>query len=253
MGAGRTVRVAAVEMPVRFGDPRGALARLETILASPAMEGVDLALLPEAALTGYVSPEGDFNLAPFAEPLNGPTAASLGALARRHGLALAGPVIEQDGDRRFNSLLLFDADGETIGHWRKRHPWYPERWATPGDRGTPVVSIGGIKVTAGICFDVHFLSDDAAGALDEADALLFPSAWVDEDEDGRAAILPALARRHDLWVINANWGRSRPAIPGQGGSRILDRTGRVIECVPAGQSRELRIVCAEVPVPEGQP
>jgi 5-aminopentanamidase len=250
MGSGRVVRVAAVEMPVRFGDPRGSLARLGAILSSPGMEGVDVALLPEAALTGYVSPEGDFDLAPFAEPLDGPTAAGLAALARRHGLALAGPLIERDGDARFNALLLFDAGGERIGHWRKRHPWSPERWATPGDLGTPVVSVRGIKVTAGICYDVHFLSHDAAGALDEADVLLFPSAWVDEDEDDRADILPALARRHDVWVVNANWGRSRPRIRGQGGSRILDRAGRVIEC--AGDGLGPRIVRADVPAPDSR-
>lgn len=250
MGADRVVEVAAVEVPLRFGDPRGSLAELGAILSSPGMEGVDLALLPEAALTGYVSPEGDFDLSPFAEPLDGPTAEGLAALARRHRLALAGPLIERDGDARFNALLLFDAGGERIGHWRKRHPWYPERWATPGDLGTPVVSVRGITITAGICFDVHFLSDDAGAALDAADVLLFPSAWVDEDEDGRAEVLPALARRHDVWIVNANWGLSRPGVRGQGGSRILDRAGRVVEC--AGEGQGPRIVRAGVPATDSR-
>ena len=240
--------VAAVEMRPSFGDPLGALDRLEAVFASPQMDGVDLALLPEAALTGYVSPEGNFDLARFAEPLEGPTAGRLASLARRYRRALAGPLIERDGDRLFNGLLLFDKEGERIGHWRKRHPWYPERWATPGNFGTPVIPFQGLKVAAGICFDVHFVSEDACGALDHSDVFLFPSAWVDDHSDGREAVLPPLARRHGLWVVNANWGCSEPPRRGQGGSRILDCAGQVV--ARAGEGDGPHIVRALIPVPE---
>lgn len=201
------------------------LDRVDRALASMRAEA-DLVLLPECALTGYVSPDGDFDLAHFAESVDGPSAQGLAALARAHAVALAGPLVERDGKSLFNTLCLFDATGERVGRWRKRHPWYPERWATPGDLGTPVVALGGLRVTACVCFDVHFVADDAPDALREADVMLFPSAWVDEPpDDARSVILPALARRFGVAIVNANWGPGVPSVPGQGRSRIVSASG----------------------------
>lgn len=232
----RSLDVVALELPQRFGDRQGALAEIDGLLGSPALAGAELVLLPELILTGYVSPRGDSDLRRFAEPIDGESAARLAELARRHGLALAGPLVEASGGRFYNSLLVFDGDGRRVGHYRKRHPWFPERWAAPGDLGTPVLDLRGIKLTVAICFDVHFLSEDAGDALDEADLLLFPTAWVDSPGEGdmRADLLPALARRHRISIVNANWGPSRPALEGQGGSRILDAQGRSVAAAPPG-------------------
>lgn len=240
----RVVRAAAVQLPQRFGNPSAALAELEGLLASGALADTDLALLPETILTGYVSPLGDFDLRPFAEPLDGPTSRALAALAQRYGIALAGPLVEYSEERYYNSLLLFDRGGALAGHFRKRHPWFPEGWASPGDLGSPIVELYGVRITAAICFDIHFVSKDAGAALDQADILLFPSAWVDSSSEGdaRAAILPPLAQKHRIAIVNANWAISLPQIPGQGGSRILDAHGHVLAQAPV--SREPQIVRA---------
>lgn len=228
------MRVAAIELPHRHGRPREALDAIDRALASLG-EGVDLALLPETCVTGYVSARGDFDLTRFAEPLDGETSRALAGLAQKHGVALAGPLIERDGARRFNALALYDRDGARVGHWRKRHPWVPERWATPGDLGTPVVEIAGACVTACICFDIHFISDDAGEVLDAADVMLFPSAWVDESEsDLRDELLPELAQKHGLWIVNANWGDGVPALCGQGRSRIVAPDGRSVAVTDEG-------------------
>ncbi|WP_437971821.1 carbon-nitrogen hydrolase family protein [Sorangium sp. So ce260] len=232
----RSLDVVALELPQRFGDRRGAFAEIEGLLGSPALAGAELVLLPELILTGYVSPTGDADLRRFAEPLDGESAQRLAELARQHGIALAGPLVEESRGLFYNSLLVFDRDGRRVGHYRKRHPWFPERWAAPGDLGTPVLDLLGVKVTVAICFDIHFLSEDAGDALDEADLLLFPTAWVDPrgEGDARAELLSVLARRHRVAIVNANWGPSRPALGGQGGSRILDAQGRSIAAAPPG-------------------
>lgn len=223
-----SLRVAALEMPHRYGDVAVALRDLDVALA--ALSGdAELCLLPECALTGYLSPDGDFDLTRFAEGMSGPTAHALADAARRHGIALAGPLVERDGDRLYNALLLYDARGMLVGHWRKRHPWYPERWASAGDLGTPVITLGGVRLTACICFDIHFIADDAPDALAASDALLFPSAWVEDrvGEDHRRELLGGLARRFGITVINANWGVGVPRVWGQGGSRIATPEGAV--------------------------
>jgi predicted amidohydrolase len=121
----------------------------------------------------------------------------------------------------YNTCIGFDRDGREIARYRKRHPWYPETWATPGEAPHPLVDIEGVRVTIAICFDIHFVD---GSTLPEADVLLFPSAWV-EEEDSRPTMLPALARRRHLILVNANWGPGMPRLPGQGDSCIVDSSG----------------------------
>jgi predicted amidohydrolase len=224
--------VAALEWSPVYAAVEASLARLDARLG--ALTGVDLVLLPELCLTGYVSPSLRWDLSAFAEALEGPTGTRLAALAARHRVHLAGPLVERAGTRLYNTLVLYGPDGRRLGHWRKRHPWLPERWASPGDLRTAVLELQGVRVTACVCYDVHFIARDAPEALASSDLLLFPSCWVEPelDEDLRAELLPRLARRHGLWVLNANWGPSDPRVPGQGRSMVVAPDGGVRARLP---------------------
>lgn len=228
------MRVTVLELPARWAAPAAMLAEVDARLArGPASE---LVLLPEASLTGYVSPRGDFDLAGAAEPLDGPTARALAEIAVRRRVHLVGPLIEAEGARCFNAMLGFAPDGSRFLHYRKRHPWVPETWATPGDRPYPVVEIGGLGVTIATCYDLHFLPDEAADVLGGADLLLFPSAWV-ERVDSRAELLRELATGFGIAIANANWGPGDVRIPGQGGSSIVAADGGCAAVVAPGADR----------------
>jgi predicted amidohydrolase len=220
------MRLAALQMPLRHGDKSHALSVVDALLAESP--GLDLALLPETAITGYMSSAGDFDLAPFAETLGGPSTEALADLARRHHVALAGPLVERDGDALYNAMLLFDESGALVGHYRKRHPWYPESWATPGDRGTPVTALLGAAIVGCICFDIHFIADDAPESLTSADLCLFASAWVDDRRGTPERIVRGLARRFGTAFVHSNWGGGDPRVLGQGGSCIVNANGEVL-------------------------
>jgi predicted amidohydrolase len=196
----------------------------------------DLVLLPEASLSGYLSPDGTSDLRAFAEPLDGDVARALASLARAHRTHLVGPLVERDGNCVYNAMIGFRPDGARFLHYRKRHPWHPEAWATAGVAPPPVVDVAGYALTIAVCFDVHFLADESAVELHEADVLLFPSAWV-EDADSRSAMLPALAQRFEVAIVNANWGPGLVRVPGQGGSRVYGADGAVLAASREGQLR----------------
>lgn len=241
---GPVLRVTVLELPATWGDPQAALAAVDIELRRGPE--TDLVLLPEASLSGYVSATGTFDLAAFAEPIDGPTARAVAALARRHRVHLVAPLVLDEGSSgRFNAMVGFDRDGARTFAYRKRHPWFPETWATAGELPAPTVAIEGVRVTIAVCFDVHFVAEDAADALDAADLLLFPSAWV-EEEDSRATMLPALARRHRIAVANANWAPGLVRIAGQGGSSILDASGAVLASVTPRVMRADAVVSADL-------
>jgi predicted amidohydrolase len=219
------VRLTILELAARWAEASAVLDEVDARLAAGPPS--DLVVLPEAALHGYVSPAGDFDLTRFAEPLDGPTATRCAAIAKARGVHLVAPLVLREGAAVYNAIACFDPAGAPVFVYRKRHPWFPEEWATPGPEAPPVVEIAGRRVTCAICFDVHFLADDAAAQLAAADLLMFPSAWV-EEEDSRPQLLSALARQFELSVANANWAPGVVRIPGQGGSCVFGPRGQLI-------------------------
>lgn len=222
------MRLCVLQLAATWGERDRALARVDALLARGPC---DLALLGEAALTGYVSADLDFDLTRFSEPADGPTAQGLAALARKHRTTLVGPLIwhhsEPHASYLHNAMIAFDPEGARTFLYAKRHPWFCESWASAGKEPMPRVVIDGRKVTLAICFDVHFLEEECADTLAWADLLLFPSAWVDDD-DTRIPMLCALARRHHLWIAGANWAPGVVEVHGQGHSCVINPKGDVV-------------------------
>ncbi len=231
----QTLDVTVLEVPARWGQTPEQLAWVHRQLRE--QKPGDVVVLPEAALTGYVSDTLDFDLTRFAEPLEGPTLDALSALASDLGVTVIGPIIERDGERCFNTHVVVSPDGALLAHYRKRHPWYPETWATPGDLPWPRFQLRGFACTLAICFDVHFLATEAAEALQHSDVLFFCSAWVDDDGDSRPGHLVPLAKTFGTRVVNANWGPGQPRVPGQGRSLVLGADGSVLARAARGQPR----------------
>lgn len=221
----QSLAIAALQLPAQWGEPAEQLARADSLLASAPR--LDLVLLPEAALTGYVSPRGETDLRASAEPVGGFTTTALAALAAKHEVHVAGPLIESDGGAHYNTTLVVSPRGEIVARYRKRHPWFLETWATPGEEPLPLFEIAGKRVTIATCYDVHFIAAESGDALHAADVLLFPSAWV-EEEDSREQLLGELASTFRIAIVNANWGVGAPAVQGQGGSLIVSEAGEVL-------------------------
>ncbi|HVJ92684.1 MAG TPA: carbon-nitrogen hydrolase family protein [Labilithrix sp.] len=226
------MRVAVLELPARWGPPEPALEQVDRLLS----EGrADLAIVPELALTGYVSPRGDFDVSPFAEPIDGPTTRAVTEMACRHDVHLVTPLVLEEGGHLYNAATVIGPNG-LVASYRKRHLWFPETWATPGPSSPSVFSIGSVKITMAICYDGHFLDEEAADALSRSDLLVFTSAWVD-DENSRLPLLASVARRYGISVANANWGPGVVRIAGQGGSCVLDAMGRSVASVVRSPGR----------------
>lgn len=228
------MRIGVLELPASWGEPARVLDRVDEALSrGPA---ADVILLPEASLVGYVSPQLDFDVTPFAEPIDGPSAQRLAAIARAHGVHLFAPLVEREGAHVYNAMIGLAPSGALLTRYRKRHPWYPEQWATPGEAPFTCFDLLGRRAMIAICFDLHFLREEAEAALRQTDVLLFPSAWVEKDDE-RPVLLPALAREFGTPIVNANWAPGVVRVPGQGGSAIYGADGAVIARVHSGVLR----------------
>lgn len=138
--------------------------------------GANLVVMPELAVSGYVIDRDA--LAEVAEPLDGPSLASMTAVAARGDGLVAYGFCEREGSDFFNTVVVADGDGPVL-HYRKLHLFDAEKRAySPGDLGLPVADTRVGRLGVCICYDLRFVEVLRAMSLRGAELVLAPAAWV---------------------------------------------------------------------------
>ena len=170
-----TVTVALIQSPSVLGDVAANLQRMEKQCRKAAEHGAKILVLPETAITGYMSDDLQINwrvsgrpLAPrftreldptaYAESKDGRSVKHFAALAAELRVYITVPYIEAAGGALYNSVSLVGPTGERVAHYRKNCPWPdPEKsWATPFDNIDDAMyctEYGWIGMA--ICFGAH--------------------------------------------------------------------------------------------------
>jgi N-carbamoylputrescine amidase len=180
--------VAAVQIACS-DDVDTNLGKIETHVREAARRGAQLVVLQELFEGPYFCIDIDAAHNRRAKPFKGhATVARLAKLAKEVGVVLPVSFFEEDGNRRFNSLAMIDADGRVLGLYRKSHipdaPGYSEKfYFADGDTGFMVHATAVGKVGAGICWDQWFPEAARAMVLKGAELLIYPTAIGSEPAD----------------------------------------------------------------------
>ena len=117
------------------------VARVEALVREAAKRGAQIVLTPELFEGPYFPQTEDERVFDLAAPLDGhPTVTRMQTLAADLGVVLPVSFFERAGQAYYNSLVTIDADGATLGVYRKSHipdgPGYEEKfYFRPGDTG----------------------------------------------------------------------------------------------------------------------
>ena len=158
------------------------LGRAGELVAKAAAGGAELVLLPELFASRYFPRTTDKRGFALAEPTEHSRALhAMQLLAQSEGVVLPVSYFERDGERYFNSVMVYDADGSELGQYRKSHipdgPGYEEKhFFSPGDTGFRVFATRYGALGVGICWDQWFPECARALALLGADLILYPTA-----------------------------------------------------------------------------
>ena len=178
-------RVAVIQMAMGE-DVHENVGRAGQLVAEAAKQGAQLALLPELFSSLYFPARPDpshFRLA--SPPERDEAVQAMRVLAATHAMVLPVSYFERDGERYYNSVIVFDADGRELGRYRKTHipdgPGYEEKtFFAPGDTGFLVFDTRAGRIGVGICWDQWFPECARAMTLLGADLLLYPTAIGNE-------------------------------------------------------------------------
>lgn len=144
-------------------------------------QGAALLVLPEAVLATDMSDPG--LAVREAQPLDGPFMAELLSASRANALTTILTIYIPDGPQRAINAQLAVRDGEIVARYDKLHLYdaftmQESQRVSAGNAVPPLVEVGGMKVGMMTCYDIRFPELARRLALDGADVLVLPSAWV---------------------------------------------------------------------------
>jgi nitrilase len=237
-GASKSENIDKVRHQISAAGAEGA----NTLVSLPEMWsclGADRAT--KLAQSEVLPPQGS-NGAP------GSAYAFLSCVARQHGVFLHGGSIgEREGERLFNTTLVFGPDGIERARYRKIHLFdvvtpngQGYRESSMFGAGNDVVTcrIGDLVLGLTICYDLRFPELFLALRRAGADVIVVPSAFtVETGRDHWEVLLRARAIETQCYVIAAATtglhhdaaGRPRHTY---GHSLICDPWGQVLACLP---------------------
>ena len=173
-----TLRIAAVQMKVRVGDPKVNLNRTSILLQEAVQAGAGLVCFPESVLDGYACRRPE--LPDLARPIPCFESDEIARQAQKHHVWVLWTLPELRGDSIYNSALLFDPQGELKLHYRKTHLCREvgEIAAYQSGSSLEITSIDGWTVGVMICYDRHYPEVARSLALQGAQLILHPTATV---------------------------------------------------------------------------
>jgi predicted amidohydrolase len=263
------VRVASIQFPSRLGEREYNITGLSRLCEEAAQKGAKIIVLPETAITGYLSQDLKTNwklpdriisisfpdsIDPtnYAETYPGTSTDYFSALAKQLGVYITVPFLEIDRSTHsypsfYNTVCLASPKGTIVAHYRKNNPWpHPEKsWATAGkDLGIYDTEYG--RVGLAICFDIHTIL--SRYAKEKIWALLYPIAWVGSVSEWFRNELPQKLSKAKVPfnIIGANWSVDTPQDwHGYGYSTIYGSNGLILAA--SGNLTGTDIIYAEIP------
>jgi predicted amidohydrolase len=219
------MRIAVVQHDIVWEDRAANFARLAPQVARAAGAGADLVLLSETFSTGFSMTPG------IGEPEGGPSAGFLAEQARERGIWAGGscPEVADDGPLPYNSFVLAGPDG-TVHRYRKLHPFAHggEHERFRAGEGPVTVTVGGLRITPFICYDLRFADVFWAAAAD-TDVYLVTANWPAARREHWTTLLRARAIENQAYVVGCNRvGTAGDGTAHTGDSRIIDPMGEVL-------------------------
>jgi len=231
-----THRFIAAAVQLCSGSDKAAnLAKVEAFVAEAARHQAKLVVLPEVFLwRGPRVQEHD-----AAERIPGPAMEHLAKLAATFKLhLLAGSILEQtDGDKVFNTSLLFDPRGEIIARYRKAHLFDIDIPGNVTIRESDTRAAGDTAVTVptelgvigmSVCYDLRFPELYRKLTWAGAEIITVPSAFTFPTGAAHWEILlRARAIENQVYAIAPDQiGRSPSGVVDFGNSMIIDPWGK---------------------------
>jgi predicted amidohydrolase len=245
MSAGQTVpttRVAAGQFGSIPGEVDKNTIRTLEAMSEAHRAGVELLVMPECGLTGYVFETAEQARA-AAIDIEGAELRLIAKAAADMSMHVVVGFLELEGDVLRNTAMLLGPGGLTA-IYRKTHLPHlgADRFVTPGDNEPVLVETPFGIIGLSICYDLRFPEWARCLALGGADIIANPTNWPAPAERVAELFTRVRAAENHVYVIAANRGDEERGAQFIGRSQVIDPTGSVLASV----EREEGLIVADI-------
>jgi predicted amidohydrolase len=235
-----TLRVAACQIDPQLGEVEGNLDRIGRAVAEAAVAGAVLAVLPEAAVTGYAF--GSLEEArPVARRAGAVAHEVLAGLAEVHRMTVICGTLEAQGDEVFNAALVATPDGRRYTYRKMHLPFLGvDRFTTPGPDAPSVIEVNGLRFGVLICYDLRFPEAARMCALDGADLIALPTNWPVGVDFHPGIFAPSRAAENHCYLLACDRVGTERGTTFIGRSVLIDYDGK--QLAVASDTREELLV-----------
>ncbi len=232
-----TTKVAAAQIGADLDQVEANVRRVVGAIDDAAAQGVQLVVLPETVLNGYMFEDLE-SVCQSALALEGPELTAIVEACRRGGIIAVVGLLEAADDVVYNTAVLVGPDG-LIGSYRKQHlPCLGlDRFVTAGQQAHPAVfdtPIG--RVGLAICYDIRFPESARCLALAGADIIVQPSVWPDTVDIIANHMVRVRAAENHVFLVAVTRGDKEAGIQFRGNSQIIDPRGNVLAWAGQGDA-----------------
>lgn len=248
---GSPLRVTLVQLA--YADDEPVLERtsrvadlVRSVCVAPEADGPPhLVVLPELwGPTGFGYQEWESR----AEPLDGPTATAMAAVARECGIVLhAGSIVERlqtpgrEGKRLANTSLVYGPDGARVAVYRKIHRFGfgagEPRLMEAGEELVGLTLPTGHRAGLSTCYDLRFPELYRQYGDRDVELSLIPAAWPMARVEHWRVLLRARAIENQTFVLACNTAGTHAETEMGGHSAVIDPNGVVL--AEAGEGEEV--------------
>lgn len=173
-----TIKIAMAQLLVEGGEPERNLERAQKLIEKAVAQKADVVLLPETLDLAWTHPSA-FN---EAENIPGNRSDFFCALAKKHKIHLCLGLTELDQNKRYNTAILVNDEGQIIHKHRKINLLEVEFPFYEAGNSLAVVDTKLGKMGINICADNYIEAIHLARSLAHMNAqiILSPSSWTVE-------------------------------------------------------------------------
>ncbi len=245
----KSSKVAAVDFIPAWGDLTGNIRRLVEATEKVSEQGVNYAVFPETAVSGYLFSDST-ELAPYLDTIPGKTTEAILPILARTGMYMSVGIAERDSESglAYNSAVLMGPEG-IIGKYRKIGlNSQDQKVFAPGNTGVKTFETPIGRIALLICYDDTYWQYVRLAALEGAQIIgwhsvsdrMMPNATPAEmlGDHSTVAHVQHMSALNGMWVICATRSgiETNPITKGQlyynGGSSVWAPSGHKVAQSP---------------------
>jgi len=188
----RVVKVGLIQTSNALNDEEAPVSEIQEAMFQKHLPWIDKAGEAGVQILGlqeifngpYFCPSQDKRWYAAAEAADGPTVERLRPYCKKYDMAMVVPIYERAmAGVYYNSAVVLDADGSTVGLYRKNHipqtsGFWEKYFFKPGNLGYPTFQTKYGRIGVYICYDRHFPEGARLLGLNGAEIIFNPSATV---------------------------------------------------------------------------